>query len=216
MTAPANSILRQVTPADRKQQLKQLAEMGVAIPEEFRREMAMAGDWQTLSERAICDDVKQDEDSKDFKLSGISMGVRKRKYEGQEEEEADENVARKAWGSTTRTYPSAAGNGKDDLDSLLENTKVTKRDDGAPNDDSPSKKALATQQPVEAELPKTEDTPLSEVPSIKKEKSDTSGIFSASSTNFDSVEGASIKTEDEPTDAGIVFKKRKAKQIRQR
>ena len=45
--------------------------MGVAIPEEFRREMAMAGDWQTLSERAIYDDVKEDEHRKDFKLNGL-------------------------------------------------------------------------------------------------------------------------------------------------
>ncbi len=215
-TAPANSTLRQATPADRKQQLKQLAEMGVAIPEEFRREMAMAGDWQTLSERVIYDDVKEDEDSKDFKLNGFSMGVRKRKYEGQEEEEAEESVARKAWGSTTRTYPIVGGDVEDGLDSLLKHTKVVKQDHGASNEDPQSKKGLAAQQPVEARLTKTDDTQPSELPSIKKENFDTSGMLSENSTILNHVEGASIETEDGPTGTGIVFKKRKAKQIRQR
>jgi hypothetical protein len=214
-TAPANSTLRQATPADRKQQLKQLAEMEVAIPEKFRREMAMAGDWQTLSERAIYDDVKEDEDRKDFKLNELRVGVRKRKYEGQEEEEAEESVARKAWGSTTRTYPIAGDDEENDLDSLLKYTKVVKQD-GAPNEDLRSEKGSAALQPDKARLIKTDDTQPSELPSIKRENFDTSGMLSENSTILNHVEDASTETEDELTDTDIVFKKRKVKQIRQR
>ncbi|KAF1814332.1 hypothetical protein P152DRAFT_413039, partial [Eremomyces bilateralis CBS 781.70] len=36
---------RQATTEERKRQMAQLAEMGVAVPEEFRGEMAMAGEW---------------------------------------------------------------------------------------------------------------------------------------------------------------------------
>lgn len=214
-TAPANSTLRQATPADRKQQLRQLAEMGVAIPEEFRREMAMAGDWQTLSERAIYDDIKEDEDRKDFKPKDLSAGVRKRKYEGQEEEEAEESVTGKAWGSTTRTYPITGGDGQDDLDSLLAYTKVVTQD-GAPNEDLQSEKGSAAQQSDTTRLTNTDDTQPSELPSVKKEDFDTSGILSEDSTIPNHVEGASTGTEDGLAGTGIVFKKRKAKQIRQR
>ncbi len=179
--------------------------------------MAMAGDWQTLSERVIYDDVKQEADSKEFKSNGPNMGVRKRKFEGQEEdEEAEQRVARKAWGSTTRTYPSLSGEERDDLDSLLKSTKVMNREEGAPNEDSRSGKGSATQKPAGDESRGTDDTPHPEVPSIKKENSDTDGILSATSPNLDNLEGTSIKTEDQPMDTGVVFKKRKAKQIRQR
>ena len=216
MAALANSALRQATPADRKQQLKQLAEMEVAIPEEFRREMAMAGDWQTLSERAIYDDLKQEDDGKEFKPDALNIGVRKRKFEGQEEgEEAEERVARKAWGSTTRTYPSVGGDVEDDLDSLLKSTKVTKPEDGALNEDA-KLTGLAAQPPVEAESLKTENAPFSRVPLIKKEDSDTGGVLSTNIPDLGDLGETSIKTEDGPTDTGVVFKKRKAKQIRQR
>ena len=87
---------QQATPADRKRQLAQLAEMGVAVPEDFRREMAMAGDWQTTSERLVYDnDFVKKEDGDDVKADGLNIGVRKRKFEGLEEEaEAGETVVR--------------------------------------------------------------------------------------------------------------------------
>ena len=214
--APANNTSRQATPADRKQQLKQLAEMGVAIPDEFRREMAMASDWQTLSERVVYSDVKQEEDSKAFKSDVLTVGVRKRKHEGQEEDEEEGKAARKAWGSATRTYPGGGGSEGDDLDALLRNTKVMKREDGVHNEGSMFNTGSAAQEPVETEQPKTDGTLLPEEPSIKEENTDTIGILSMNGSNIGDSGELSIKTEDAPADTGIVFKKRKAKQIRQR
>jgi hypothetical protein len=113
--------------------MAQLAEMGIAIPEEYRQEMAMAGDWQITAVHPLDAHVK-DED--DFKSDGLNVGVRKRprekgekgeegEEEGEEGEEGEEDngVAaksrvRRVWGSSTKAYP---GREEElaDLDSLL-------------------------------------------------------------------------------------------------
>jgi len=85
--------------ADQKRQWAQLAEMGIPIPEQSRAEMAMAGDWQTISR-------KVEPDTKELLNDKLNVGVRKREHEHDEEiEEAGEPVTRKGWGSTIRTYP---------------------------------------------------------------------------------------------------------------
>ncbi|EXJ58828.1 hypothetical protein A1O7_06258 [Cladophialophora yegresii CBS 114405] len=94
--------------ADRKRQWAQLAEMGIKVPEEFRSEVAMAGDWQMLSQQVV------DE-------APLSTGIKKRRYEGQEDDEeekeaAGEAVVRRGWGATTKAYP---GHDIADLDDLL-------------------------------------------------------------------------------------------------
>ncbi|KAF2433913.1 hypothetical protein EJ08DRAFT_556312, partial [Tothia fuscella] len=93
---------RQATAEERKKQIQQLADMGVAVPEEFRREMAIAGDWQTVSVTPV---VQEDFSSKP---DGMAFGVRKRKMEEEAEEAAAEEAAaikQKQWGSKFRTYP---------------------------------------------------------------------------------------------------------------
>ncbi|KAL2051925.1 hypothetical protein ABVK25_007840 [Lepraria finkii] len=127
---PAPTASMQATPADRKKQLAQLVELGVAVPEDFRKEMAMAGDWQTTSQRLIYDTVKEKEVNEDVKTGGLNIGVRKRKFESQEEEAAGETVVRRGWGSTIRTYPGIGGDGDDDLDTLLKTTKALKSGGG--------------------------------------------------------------------------------------
>ena len=86
--------------------------MGIKVPEGFRSEIAMAGDWQSVSQQVV------DETSSEAPLS---VGVKKRKYEGQEEDEnereaAGEAVVRRGWGATTKNYP---GRNEVDLDDLL-------------------------------------------------------------------------------------------------
>ncbi|OXV06479.1 hypothetical protein Egran_05752 [Elaphomyces granulatus] len=107
---------------ERKRQIAQLAEMGVSIPQEFRGEIAMAGDWQTISTREI-----EPHDKEGEKPSALNVGVRKRKPEEQEdqEEEMNRRVVKKNWGSAKRHYP---GTEEDDaLDSLLQKTKDIKK-----------------------------------------------------------------------------------------
>ena len=210
---------QQATPADRKRQLAQLAEMGVAIPEDFRREMAMAGDWQTTSERLIYDSdfLKKEEDSEDVKLGGLSVGVRKRKFEGQEEEEeAGETVIRKGWGSTMRTYP-GAGDDEDDLDALLKSTKrIRRQGDGLLPFGS---ERSSGPEHADSHATTMGSQPDLDSPAIKKEESAGSDVLPGTRSNQTAiveVHPESVKQEDNSPDAGVIFKKRKAKPIRQK
>ncbi|KAL8823978.1 MAG: hypothetical protein Q9191_005396 [Dirinaria sp. TL-2023a] len=203
---------RQATQAERKQQLAQLAAMGVAVPEDFRREMAMAGDWQTVSEGLVHEDVKKEEDGKDVKPSPadigpatVNIGVRKRKHEGQEEEEeAGERVAKKGWGSTTRTYP---GTHEDvDLDALLAGSKTSPNT--AESQPSPITKLADASADHANPVASADHGLLPAMPHVKSEASDSPLAVHPAH------EEPSRNTE-EPS-AGIVFKKRKPKQIRQK
>lgn len=197
--------------------MAQLAEMGVAVPQEFRGEMALAGEWQTVSERTIEDPGKDGD-------SAINIGVRKRKFEGQEEEEeAGERVVKKGWGSTTRKYPGFQEE-DEDLDALLQTTTVV---NGKRSDRLPVK---AERQPSDTEIKveKTEAAEDGEQPSVKKEESE-SGVNRWIPEAADSTADPAIKTEapegtdippelaNEPSEgqaAGVVFKKRKPKHTR--
>ncbi|KAG0649631.1 WW domain-containing-binding 4 [Hyphodiscus hymeniophilus] len=100
----------QATPAQRKQQLAQLAEMGVAIPDEFRPDMAMAGEWEVTSERIVEEHGKRKPDA-------MALGVRKRVPDEAEAEEIESK--KRKWGSTYRSHPAEEDDGE--LDSLLNN-----------------------------------------------------------------------------------------------
>ena len=210
-------VSQQATPADRKRQLAQLAEMGVAVPEDFRREMAMAGDWQIVSEKLVYNDdsVKKEEHNEDAKPGGLNVGVRKRRFEGQEEEEAGETVVKKGWGSTIRTYPGAKED-DDDLDNLLGTSKrvVTEGEGSQP---LRSTRSFRSEQ-ADNHAPVKESNPGLESPAIKQGDHADSGVVSDTNLKQTAVveSSESVKQEENPPDSGVLFKKRKAKPIRQR
>ncbi|KAL8771082.1 MAG: hypothetical protein Q9194_004989 [Teloschistes cf. exilis] len=205
------------TPAERKAQMAKLADMGVAVPEDFRREMAMAGDWQTLAERPVWDSVKKEEgleDFKDFKPDPtLNIGVRKRKHEGEgeegeEEEEAIGSLARrKGWGSAVRRYPGSTADDKDDLDALLTHDAILKQN----GQDVTTQLSLI---PLKAENSDDQDgrraieAPLSP-PMLKKEHSSNAGLSTIQTESFD--RDAAVKQEDDDPEPAVIFKKRKAK-----
>lgn len=177
----------------------------------------MAGDWQTVSEKPVYEgNMKKEEDEKDVKpsmsetgLASISIGVRKRKHPGQEEEEeAGERVVKKGWGSTTRTYP-----GKDedlDLDALLCSTKTTSGT-GPPDSSTTALLLAGTATDAKSSTTSTDGEPLPDKLSIKQEISDPAMDDHPAG---ESSEIAPVNKEDTP--AGILFKKRKPKNIRQK
>lgn len=261
---PPNDARSQVTPAERRRQLAQLAEMGIAVPEEFRGDLAMAGDWQVVSERVIHDHdhdngeegVKKEEDGEEGNeerkyaaAGGLSIGVRKRKYKGQRDEEegggGDEvgemMAARRGWGSGSGSRLQNHSTGsrfgeEDDLDTLLGKTKVRIKDEShdAGSDSSPSV------QPPTDEVPTTQNPHLT--PPIKQEDNAdetetetktllpavTSGNTLNSHDDVESNSNSNLKQDpDTPLEQhqhqqrqqqepGIIFKKRKAKPIRNR
>ena len=212
---PAASASRQATPADRKKQLAQLAELGVAVPDDFRKEMAMVGDWQTTSERLIYDTVKKQEDGGDVKPEGLNIGVRKRKFEGQEEEEeAGEMVVRRGWGSTVRAYPGEHDD--EDLDALLMTTKVLKREEGDIEGKAATSSLSRPGRLIDHSAEKDASSVAADGHDIKREESSENVALPETLPIKHVVEAPAIKQEDDAAATGVVFKKRKARPIRQK
>ncbi|GKZ82170.1 hypothetical protein AnigIFM56816_006975 [Aspergillus niger] len=197
---------RPVSLEERKRQMAQLAEMGIAIPEEYRSEMALAGEWQTLSEKV----VQPSEESK----ASQSLGVRKRKHEERDEEEEEakqeaERFVSKGWGSRTRVYPGVQED--TDLDALLESTKdIKKGKSAAPAESAPEPEPEKASDSVKGQfLPvKSEGdaaAPETGEPSQVKQESETAPS--------EAVPVTKEELEDAPA-TGVVFKKRKAKVMR--
>lgn len=183
----------QATTGQRKQQLAQLAEMGVSIPDEFRPDMAMAGEWQVTAQRIVEQDGEKKPDA-------IALGVRKRTVE--DEEDAVE-AKKLRWGSKFRTHPTEEDNG--DLDDLLAN--ATRKDP------IPAVK-IELKQEVKEEVKEERNDASPE--GIKREPSDGETKLSEVIPPSNAVD-ATIKPEgEEQTGPGVVFKKRKAKNIRQK
>ncbi|TPX25612.1 hypothetical protein DIZ76_011067 [Coccidioides immitis] len=198
-----------VNKEQRKSQMEQLAEMGVAIPEEFRPEMALAGEWKTVSETLVTDSTGRD-------TAAMVKGVRKRKLDGQEEGEEgeedetsgvvpDQQRPRKVWGSTFKSHP---GLGEDDeeLEALLSKTTHLKGK-------KPKLESKSEDERVEKEAPA--DFPATEPHhgGVAVEKKEENNI-KREAPNED---GPGASTIAEAGSAGdptspIIFKKRKPKQ----
>lgn len=193
----------QATPSERKQQLAQLAEMGVSIPEEFRGEMAMAGEWQVTSERII-----DPENEGEKKPEALVFGVRKRTNRGDEEDEEPHEPKKRKWGSSYRTYP-GHGEDEDDLDALLSNSAVKGKlvESEVKQEPADSANGIVKKEKEDS------IAAVSEVPAVKKEPSDEAAMISDQTT---STQQPMEELNGEPSTAGVVFKKRKAKNIRQK
>ena len=214
--AGSGAVPKKATLEERKRQMQQLAEMGVAVPEEFRKEMGMAGDWQTVKVTRIEQPPPglKDEDSKD----AVAFGIRKRKFEDQEEEEAilgtgdaASAVSRKnrAWGARMKAFPGAKNGTGDDLDALLGGVVVKRKGEVVAADDEVPADTDALQG-VKGEGEAEDDAPA-------LKKSDSHEEQEAAEKIGALAGDAPIKTEEAEEQkpiipapgAGIVFKKRK-------
>ncbi|KAJ5380228.1 uncharacterized protein N7496_002656 [Penicillium cataractarum] len=197
---------RPVSMEDRKKQMAQLAEMGVAIPDEYRGDMALAGEWQTLSETKV----------EDLQGAAKSIGVRKRKHDGEEEDEEDDGgnpsaqLVSRGWGSRMRTYPGAQNDDDDDLDALLATTKDLKKSKPqVPEPDSEESKLVEEQKPE----PASSATKEEEVVASKDQEAGSSSHVKTEEPGNSPLPPTEEKwqIEDAP---GPIFKKRKAKVMR--
>jgi hypothetical protein len=195
----------QASVAERKKQLTQLAEMGVAVPDEFRSEMAMAGDWKVISQRPVEETTSEDP---------LSVGVRKRKYEGQEEEEeADEVLVRRGWGSTSKRYPGA--NGADitpNLDALLSTVKSVKKEDLALDaKEEVEEKPIVTASKQSLSVGTSEIGASEETNPFPMKNEESTGPHESVPRPL-----RDIPTAEESLGAGVVFKKRRPKSAREK
>ncbi|KAF7879070.1 hypothetical protein EAF04_000270 [Stromatinia cepivora] len=191
---PSSSTPKQpATAAQRKQQLTQLAELGVSVPDEFRSDLAMPGEWQVTSERII------DDGNGEKKPDAFALGVRKR-----EAEDEDEEAKKKRWGTAIRTYPTE--NNDDDLDALLNNTGKGKGLDLKAETDNGIKVEIKKENDEDIEPPSSSK---GEEPAVKSETEEDAKI------DIKHVPEAT-EQNSEPAASGVIFKKRKAKNFRQR
>jgi hypothetical protein len=169
--------------AERKRQMEQLAAMGVAIPEEFRRNMSIQGEWATVAERPVYSrPIKSTSDDEDDDTK--AFGVRKRKLE---DEEDKLNLAPRAWGSRLKSYPGASANTEEDLDALLSGATAKKE-----------VKPEEAADPLKTEADLDTTGAIAAIPDITEAASAESEIK------------PELKQEQEQ-EAPVVFKKRKSK-----
>lgn len=210
---------------ERTRQAEQLAALGVALPQEFRGELAMPGEWSVTSTTIVQDKPKAtDEDDQNVaKARGVHK--RDRTEEQLEHEEAVKGLFKKPrrWGRDAR----GLAEGSEDLDALLSGGLVVKKEDEEgeklkEEDIEGAIKDEAEAHDVKAEeglhLVKKEPEAEAEVESIPVDAPADEG----KEATLSRVDGPIVKTEDDdrPSEAAdlpvVAFKKRKAKNIRQK
>lgn len=224
---------RPLSETERKRQAEELASLGVNIPDQFRGDLAMAGEWTVTSTTIV---PERNNAAGEENPDAVARGVHKRERteEEIEEEEAVKGLFKKPrrWGRDSRAV---AGGDSEDLDALLSGglVVVKKQEDEEEGQNKPMKEENEEKKVVKEaqETVKTEpeahvkdegqdsppikkeplnyDAPIpDEVPSVEDDKSDAP---------------PPIKTEDEGTEGAsggaapaVIFKKRKPKNIRQK
>ena len=170
---------------ERKRQIAQLAAMGVAVPEEFRREMALAGEWGTVGERRI--EAVKEEDGNVGTEYERSVGVRKRKAE--DDEDGEEAAMPATNGATDRRRGSRRKTLAEDEEDVDIGSLMGKSEEveGATN---------------ETLVKKEEDEPDAE-----------NGALEPAMPEMDTERGlpVPVKQEDSFAPPPVVFKKRKSK-----
>lgn len=192
--------------AEKKKRLEELAGLGVALPTEVRGDMAMPGEWTVTATKVI------EEKGEEEEIKAKAVGVRKREVTEaeREEEEAVRGLfkRRKGWGREARGMPPENDAELEELlsggiDVKSEGVKSeVKSEEVGPVDvkveESEEKAEIKTEEGVKAEDAETAE------PAVKKEEEEEPGLAAA-----DAKEAANAP-------AAPVFKKRKAKNIRQK
>lgn len=192
------------TESQLKSQREQLAAMGVAMPTDFRPEMAIPGEW-TVTKTTVIEE-KRGADS-ETTTEAKATGVRKREEteEQKEEEEAMRGLFKKPrrWGRDTKTMPDDED---EDLDALLSTAMPLKAETTEDKDVVKKEEEVEDGDSTEAKIPKEEDILIKAEPNLEVQGQEPS-------VKRDAV----VKAEEAEESSGItpvVFKKRKPKGIR--
>ncbi|KAK0616960.1 hypothetical protein B0T14DRAFT_524084 [Immersiella caudata] len=209
---------QQVSEAERQKQLEQLAELGVSIPTELRGGMAMAGEWTVTSTRVIKEDWGGEEQGEEKKGEAVPDGARatgvKRERERTEEEKEQEEAIkglfnkRPRWGVGSRQMPVEEDA---ELDALLSGPLVKTKKEEAEDKVDVKEEETEVGYLGRGEAEKGDGM----MPQIKKESSEGDAGIST-----DGIDGTSAPGDDPPQGEveppAVLFKKRKAKSVRQK
>lgn len=187
--------------SERKRQAEQLALMGVSIPQEFRGDLAMAGEWTVTATTVVEERPGGEDDGPGARARGVHK--RERTEEEQEEEKAVKSLFKKPrrWGRDARAVP-----GDEDLDALLSGGLLVKKTDDKSEAEDVKKEDVQDGEEIPAEtspdgpvVKKEEEAEEKELPPVKKED--------------DAKQERDASGGDVPV---VAFKKRKPKNIRQK
>lgn len=163
----------------------------------------MPGEWQVTAQRIVAPEGEGEK-----KPEAIGFGVRKRAAEDEDEETVQAKKSK--WGSAYRKHP-GADTENDDLDELLSRVTAPKVDPGA----------LETKQEPISDTAETTKVEAADSSVVKAEPDETPGIKTEPSLDEVPLAGESaaatsvdVKQEEGEAVGGVVFKKRKAKPMR--
>lgn len=213
---------------ERARQAEQLAALGVALPSQLRGELAMPGEWSVTSTTIVVEpaEAEAEDESKVSADAASSRGVHKRERteEQREHEEAVKGLFKKPrrWGRDAR----GLAEGSDELDALLSGGLAVKKAGGEDEKEDEEEEGKHVKEEVDERGVRQPDDRAA----VKREPESDGDFVPAetpaeegkASTLSDIFGGPDIKTEDgeEPAPAAdlpaVAFKKRKAKNIRQR
>ncbi|KAH0603876.1 uncharacterized protein H6S33_007535 [Morchella sextelata] len=210
---------RAATEEERKRHLKELESLGVALPDEARRELAMVGDWETAEVGVGVGVARPEKGGGGAGGGGMSekeklQGELKRKFEEEEKERRwnamdEDERAMRGFRIQMKTYPPKAGERVGGFKPMVFKGKgkavaagEVKREEGGG-------------EAPEAAVKKEDKEEADEAPRIKKEETDVEGVDIKAET--EEAPAAEVKKEEpENVSDGIVFKKRKVKNIRKK
>ena len=187
------------TQADRKRQLAQLAALGVEVPEEFRKENAMIGTWETVSINPVYDESEGSRANPDARSIGVTRERKRNLDEDDDEAESSQNPAKRAWAPRFKNYEYKKDEDEEDIEALLGGVKSS----------------VPAVKQEEEESVKKEDPNTEGITDIKQEVPGQNHIADpqgpAKTPEAESKEEPAIKAKEPLPGAGIVFKKRKPK-----
>ena len=208
-------------PAERARQVKQLAEMGVTVPEEFRRELAMTGQWETVSQRIVkVEDhgsIKQEEGADAKRVvkneAPLNIGVKRRRIEGEDDmEDAGESVVKKGWGSTTKGWSDVSE--ELDLEALMGQRPEPIQKEIKSEDESPVQPSEAISDAPHTAIAQDPGAYSDSQSPLKKEESLPTAVSIDKVPSYD-INTPSKEEAEEALNTSVVFKKRKRKPMRQ-
>lgn len=193
--------------AERKRQLKELESLGVALPEEYRKDLALPGDWVAADTTGTSGESKkrrlglgssvkqEEEESKEKAKEEIA---KRRKVEEEEKKWNnldDDEKALKGFKIETKTYPVDGDGSELDAPIVFGKGKSKHVPPKAPVGGSTGGEEIPTDH--------TEDGML-----IKKEQNDASPDLDTTAPQQ--------AVEEKPVGEGVMFKKRKVKNMRKK
>ncbi|PNS19929.1 hypothetical protein CAC42_7896 [Sphaceloma murrayae] len=188
------------TADERMKQAEQLAAMGVAVPDEFRKDMAIASEWSTVSatpvyhRRDVKEETRDGNEDEGKVPPGSLAGKRRRESEADDDDGLDRvNGKRKVWGTTLKAYPGAKGSNGEDFEALLSGSVI-------------KKESVSTQQ----DEVKGEEDDLDGV-QVKKEESVEDALGNRPTSETDVSVPIDAGPKGENVDTPVIFKKRKGK-----